>query len=274
MDYRSEGDTRLTIAGSRHYKTPYGALPSVTTILSATSGNKAALERWAKKNPGGREAAAARGTKVHSLMEEYLLGVDKEPKIDDPEIAEFWNGLPENLGKLENILWAENPVNPDDFGWTMGGDGISRVWHPGIKEDKKWGWAGAPDIVAEYRGKIVLGDLKTSNGPYYSRWPGPETPKGEYGKRRAGFMKYSKCQLQLAAYALALEHTINVIPQICMTFVATRDSVQVFAIQPATIEKYKQKWLDTVAKYYEEILPEKENSEVEMEAINGDAKKN
>ena len=33
MDYRSEGDTRLTINGSRHYKTPYGALPSVTTIL-------------------------------------------------------------------------------------------------------------------------------------------------------------------------------------------------------------------------------------------------
>jgi hypothetical protein len=82
LDYRSEGDTRLTIDGSRHYKTPYGALPSVTTILSATSGNKAALERWAKKNPGGREAAAARGTKVHSLMEEYLLGIDKDPQIE------------------------------------------------------------------------------------------------------------------------------------------------------------------------------------------------
>ena len=60
LDYRSEGDTRLTINGSRHYKTPFGALPSVTTILSATQGNKAALERWAKKNPGGREAAAAK----------------------------------------------------------------------------------------------------------------------------------------------------------------------------------------------------------------------
>ena len=106
MDYKSEGDTRLTINGSSHYKTPYGALPSVTTILSATSGSKAALERWAKKNPGGREAAAARGTKVHSLMEEYLLGVNKEPQIDDPEIAEIWIVLPENLEKLENIIWA------------------------------------------------------------------------------------------------------------------------------------------------------------------------
>ena len=123
FDYRSEGDTRLTINGSRHYKTPYGALPSVTTILSATGGNKAALERWAKKNPGGREAAAARGTKVHSLMEEFLLGIERDPVIDDPEIASFWEGLPQNLEKLENVIWAENPAKEGDFGWTMGGDG-------------------------------------------------------------------------------------------------------------------------------------------------------
>ena len=273
MDYRSQGDTRVTIDGSRHYKTPYGALPSVTTILSATSGNKAALERWAKKNPGGREAAAARGTKVHSLMEEYLLGVNKDPQIEDPEIAEFWDGLADNLDKLENVVWAENPANPDDYGWTMGGDGISRVWHPGVDENKSQGWAGAPDIVAEYKGQLVLGDLKTSNGPYYSRSPGAGTPKSEYGKRRAGFMKYSKCQLQMAAYALALEHTIGLKPELIMTFVATREDSQVFVIQNTTIEKYKQKWLDTVSKYYNEILPAQEKAEVEMEGIDGDKEK-
>ena len=32
-------------------------------------------------------------------------------------------------------------------------DGISRVWHPGFHEGEKYGWAGAPDIVAEYKGK-------------------------------------------------------------------------------------------------------------------------
>ena len=271
FDYRSEGDTRLTINGSRHYKTPYGALPSVTTILSATGGNKAALERWAKKNPGGREAAAARGTKVHSLMEEFLLGIERNPVIDDPEIASFWEGLPQNLEKLENVIWAENPAKEGDFGWTMGGDGISRVWHPGVHESEKWGWAGAPDIVAQYKGKIVLGDLKTSNGPYYSKWPGPETPKNQYGMKRAGFMKYQKCQLQLAAYALGLEHTVNIRPELCMTFVATRENVQVFAIQPATIEKYKQKWLSTVEKYYTEILPAQKAAELEMEAESQDS---
>ena len=254
LDYRSEGDTRLTINGSRHYKTPYGALPSVTTILSATGGNKAALERWAKKNPGGREAAAARGTKVHSLMEEYLLGINKNPVIEDEEIAQFWNGLPENLDKLGRVIWAENPAG-DAFPWTMGGDGISRVWHPGVKEGEQWGWAGAPDIVAEYKNKVVLGDLKTSNGLYFSRWPGPETLKSEYGMKRAGFMKYQKCMMQMGAYAMALEHTVGIVPEILMIFVATRERSQVFAVQGGTIEKYKQKWLDAVEKYYSEILP-------------------
>lgn len=270
VDYRSEGDTRLTINGSRHYKTPYGALPSVTTILSATSGNKAALERWAKKNPGGREAAAARGTRVHSLMEEYLLGINKDPQIDDEEIAQFWSGLPEKLDKLERVIWAERPACLDDFAWTLGGDGISRVWHPGVKEGETWGFAGAPDIVAEYKGKVVLGDLKTANGLYYGRFPGPETPKNEYAMRRAGFMKYTKCMMQMGAYAMALEHTVGIIPEILMIFVATRERSQVFAVQGGTIEKYKQKWLDAVEKYYSEILPAQKLAELDLEVVDGD----
>ena len=119
-------------------------------------------------------------------------------------------------------------------------------------------------------GKIVLGDLKTSNGPYYSQWPGSDTPKNEYGKRRSGFMKYQKCQLQLAAYALGLEHTIGVVPELCMTFVATKEISQVFVIQKGTIEKYKNKWRETVKKYYEVILPEQKEREIEMLGIDGD----
>ena len=269
LDYRSDGDTRLTINGSRHYKTPYGALPSVTTILSATGGNKAALERWAAKNPGGREAAAARGTRVHSLMEEYLLGINKEPVIDDEEIALFWEGLPQNLDKLERVVWAERPACLDDFSWTLGGDGISRVWHPGVKEGENWGFAGAPDIVAEYKGKIVLGDLKTSNGKYYAKWPGPETLKSEYGMKRAGYMKYSKCMKQLGAYSLALEHTVGIVPEIFMIFVATREASQVFAVQGQTITKWQNKWLEDVEKYYSEILPAQ--NKIDLELIDGDA---
>ena len=270
LDYKSAGDTRLTINGSRHYVSPLGHLPSVTTILSATGGSKAALERWAAKNPGGREAAAARGTRVHSLMEEYLLGINKDPKIDDEQSAAFWSGLPENLDKLDRVVWAENPANPNDFAWTIGSDGISRVWHPGVKEGKTWGFAGAPDIVAEYKGKVVLGDLKTSNGKYYAKWPGPETLKSEYGMKRAGYMKYSKTMKQLGAYSLALEYTIGIVPEIFMIFVATREASQVFAVQGETIKKWQNKWLEDVEKYYTEILPAQ--NKIEMEAVDGDIK--
>jgi hypothetical protein len=271
LDYKSQGDTRLTINGSRHYRSPFGALPSVTTILSATSGNKAALERWAAKNPGGREAAAARGTKVHSLMEEYLLGINRDPVIEDEEIADFWSGLPENLSKLGRVIWAENPVG-DAFPWCKGSDGISRVWHPGVKEGETWGWAGAPDIVAEYKNKVVLGDLKTSVGKFFARWPGPDTPKNEYAMRRSGFLKYQKCLMQLGAYAMGLEHTVGIVPDIFMIFVATRErnKSQVFAVQGGTIEKYKQKWLDAVNKYYSEVLPAQQAEEIDFKVVDGD----
>ncbi len=85
-------------------------------------------------------------------------------------------------------------------------------------------------------------------------------------------MKYSKCQMQMAAYALALEHTVNIKPELIMTFVATREDTQVFVIQSSTIEKYKQKWLDAVEKYYTEILPAQEAEKLEMDAVNEDKK--
>ena len=43
-------------------------------------------------------------------------------------------------------------------------------------------------------------------------------------------------------------------------------------IQSSTIEKYKQKWLDAVEKYYTEILPTQEAEKLEMDAVNEDKK--
>jgi hypothetical protein len=52
-----------------------------------------------------------------------------------------------------------------------------------------------------------------------------------------------------------------------MIFVATRERGQVFAIQAGTIEKYKQKWLETVEKYYESL----ELPEIDIEIVDGDS---
>jgi len=43
-----------------------------------------------------------------------------------------------------------------------------------------------------------------------------------------------------------------------------------FAVQGGTIEKYKNKWLDAVNKYYSEILPALAETEIDMEVVNGD----
>jgi len=269
LDYKSTGPTRIEKHGYRHYVSPFGPLPSVTTILGNTMGNKAALERWAAKNPGAREAAAARGSTIHLAMENWLTGIDKNPKFETEELEKFWSGMPEVLEKLDNIIWSEGPVG-DHFNWTRGSDNICRLWHPGVKDGETWGWAGTADGIATYKGKTVLFDLKTANGPYYQKFPGPDCPKNEYGMRRAGFFKLQKCWMQCAAYAMAAEHTIGIVPELMITIVATVDRVQTFAIQKPTIEKYKQKWLEQVEKFYTEVVPKWEMDSMDFEVVDGD----
>ena len=67
---------RVVINGKRHYETPFNTGPaaSVTTIISQTASeaNKKKLEMWSKNNPGVKEAAAERGTAIHSCMEMFL----------------------------------------------------------------------------------------------------------------------------------------------------------------------------------------------------------
>lgn len=67
----------VNIEGKRHYITPKGTFPSVTTILSTTAENSY-LEVW--RNKVGHENAEAitkraadRGTIVHQFLEDYLL---------------------------------------------------------------------------------------------------------------------------------------------------------------------------------------------------------
>jgi hypothetical protein len=93
--------------------------------------------------------------------------------------------------------------------------------------------------------------------------------------RRSGFLKYQKCLMQLGAYAMGLEHTVGIVPDIFMIFVATRErnKSQVFAVQGGTIEKYKQKWLDAVNKYYSEVLPAQQAEAMDFEVVDGDQNK-
>lgn len=78
---------RVNYDGKRHYETPTGALPSVTTILDATKPEeeKRALFEW-KKRVGKEKAqqitteAANRGTKMHSYLEHFVKNGIQQPK--------------------------------------------------------------------------------------------------------------------------------------------------------------------------------------------------
>lgn len=70
---------RVDVGGKRHYVTPLGKLPSVTTILGATqpAKDREGLAHWRRK-VGEVEAnrvladSAARGTRLHGMVEDYL----------------------------------------------------------------------------------------------------------------------------------------------------------------------------------------------------------
>ena len=129
--------------GTRVYKTPSGrAYPSVTSITGLST--KKAITEW-RARVGEKTAneistrAATRGTKIHSLCEDYLNNKPVEPDIFDQEM---WNSFLPELSKINNIHALEAPLYSD---------------HLEV--------AGTVDCVAEYEGKMSIIDFKTSRKP-------------------------------------------------------------------------------------------------------------
>jgi len=246
----NKNESRITLNGKRHYTTPYGPAPSVTTIISETASeaNKRKLEMWSKNNPGVKEKAAERGTAIHYGMECYLKG-NKNPDIPE-EYKEFWEGMPQVLDQFDEVLWAETPVL-DKFKFTVGKDEIARVW--GSDEEGR-AWAGAPDIIAVANNKLTLADLKTSVKPYSRRWP-KDQEKGsqEWRDLLGGHMKFKKTCKQLAAYDLGIQQTLGMKVQQAAILVSTPIRTQVFKISRKFLDMLHDDWYKLVAEYYTQV---------------------
>lgn len=129
------------IDGSRVYLTPsgkkYPSITSVTGILSLKS-----IYEW-RQRVGNEEAnrisarASSRGTRIHSLCENYLLGKGSEPTIFDQEM---FSKLVPYLDKIDNIHCLE-----------------TRLYSDHLEA------AGTVDCIAEYEGKLSVIDFKTSS---------------------------------------------------------------------------------------------------------------
>ena len=153
----------------RHYETPAGTFPSVTTILSATKSDRdrQALQAW-KDRVGEAEAnriskqSTADGTLLHSCIEGILAmderfndtrGVFEQIATDttgaDKErVSKLFNGWREYIRPRTGAVYAL-----EQFGWN-----------------KKHGYAGAIDYYGEFYGIPSVVDWKNSSKAKLEAW--------------------------------------------------------------------------------------------------------
>jgi genome maintenance exonuclease 1 len=131
---------RVDSPAGRVYQTPSGrAYPSVTAVTGLHG--KDAIMAW-RKRVGEEEAnrvsrrATTRGTRVHSLCEDYI---SNKPVRADLFDQEAWQSLVPELDKINNIHCLETQLYSD---------------HLEV--------AGTVDCIAEYNGKVSVIDFKTS----------------------------------------------------------------------------------------------------------------
>jgi len=143
--------------GVRLYETPEGnEYPSITTVLSVR--NKQGLTEW-RKRVGNEVAnhisrtAAARGTKVHHMCEDYLNNVHFNfPSKWNEHKKNFlpyclFSQLKSVLGNIDNIYAQEAGLYSD-----------------------KYKVAGRVDCIAEYKGTLSIIDFKTSTKEKNDEW--------------------------------------------------------------------------------------------------------
>jgi genome maintenance exonuclease 1 len=139
---------RVNVNGKRHYVrdggeiiTPY---PSVTTVLSSEKESKKALHEW-RKRVGAETAnkisrqASSRGTSVHQMIEDYVLGVEHKNEIMPINYEMFL--------KLKEV--ADDRI------------GIIRLVEGQMLSDHLR-VAGTVDMIAEFDGVMSVIDWKTA----------------------------------------------------------------------------------------------------------------
>ena len=131
---------QVNAKGGRYYETPSGAkYPSVTSVTRLH--NLESIQAW-KDKVGEEEAgkisrrSLARGNKIHSLAEKYLL--NEGDMSDDFSKADFGQMIP-YLDKINNIHCLETQLYSDHLQT-----------------------AGTVDCIGEYEGKLTVIDFKTS----------------------------------------------------------------------------------------------------------------
>lgn len=132
---------RIDSNAGRVYQTTTGkAYPSVTSVVGLHSAHS--IAEW-RRRVGNEEAnkisgrASRRGTSIHALCENYLLGQEVKPSPFDNEM---FDNIRPHLDKIDNIHCLETQLFSH---------------HLEV--------AGTVDCIAEYDGKLSIIDFKSSS---------------------------------------------------------------------------------------------------------------
>lgn len=195
--YTDEFDhfSREEINGIRHYVTPNGTYPSVTTVLGAMM-DKTALAEW-RKRVGDEEAdrvsrlAATRGTNIHTMCENYIRGQDVD--VSMPFNVTMFNQIKKVLDEhVDDIVGCELTLVSDEL----------KI-------------AGSCDLIALYDGKLSIIDYKTSSKNKMKGW-------------------IESYFLQTALYSYMLWEMTGMLAQQCVVIIAVEEESvpQVFIVKP------------------------------------------
>jgi len=218
--YKYDELKRTTTDKQRLYTCPDGnAVPSVTTILDKTKPekNRKALENW-RKAVGEKKAkaitteAANRGTRMHTYLENYVLGEELKETVSNPYAQQSLD--------MAKIVIKEGLKNVNEYWGTE-----VALYHPEI-------YAGTTDLVGVHGGADAILDFKQTNKP----------------KKREYVEDYF---LQLCAYAEAHNKVYGTKIRKGVVLMCSKDfQYQEFIIEGEEFDKWRDKWWSRVEEYY------------------------
>ena len=208
---------RSLINDERHYDVSGMKLPSVTTVLSATQSpeKKASLAKWRAK-VGNEEAervrvnSTDRGTRMHSILEGYLL--DK-PVLDATE----------NGAEAHRMAKAIIDQGLPDLSEINGSEAV--LYYPDL-------YAGSSDLVGIYQGRDTIIDFKTTSRPRMDEW------NTDY---------YLQGVAYLEAHNYVYKSDLDQVVLLCVT---PDCFVQKFVLNGARLRQYKWEWLKRLDEFY------------------------
>lgn len=165
-DYSVSAGIKHIDDSGHHYPTPFGILPSITTVNSAIA-DKAFLKRW-RDRIGDQEAdrisfeSSDRGSLVHAYLEARY---NVDPTDPDTMVA-------------PNLVWRELAAKYGDVGvemaerlWELSSSGCRSYW---AQEIALWSGelmvAGRCDMIGEWNGVPSIIDFKTSRRWKSEQW--------------------------------------------------------------------------------------------------------